>query len=128
MNCTDDWGCVDAGACYNAGVWNTTYCPDPKTLAWVPWALYLAWMAGTSTLAVCDSIGERLAWWLGITSPKYYYEIQEAKRMKKEEEERLARQDAEMAGWEKKQKEEGEVVSSHEMATAKVREEPLEKH
>ena len=100
---------------------------DPKTLAWVPWALYLAWLAGTSTLAVCDSLGERLAWWLGITSPKYYYEIQEAKRMKREEEERLSRQDAEMAGWEKKQKEEGEVVSSQEMATAKVREEPLEK-
>lgn len=48
--------------------------------------------------------------------------------MKREEEERLSRQDAEMAGWEKKQKEEGEVVSSQEMATAKVREEPLEKH
>ena len=101
---------------------------DPKTLAWVPWALYLAWLAGTSTLAVCDSLGERLAWWLGITSPKYYYEIQEAKRMKREEEERLSRQDAEMAGWEKKQQEEGEVVSSQEIATAKVREEPLEKH
>ena len=72
---------------------------DPKTLAWVPWALYLAWMAGTSTLAVCESIGERLAWWLGITSPKYYYEIQEAKRMLKEEEERKKNTDAEMAGW-----------------------------
>merc|ERR1712013_28194 len=34
-----------------------------------------------------------------ITSPKYYYEIQEAKRMQKEEEERKERQDAEMAGW-----------------------------
>ena len=49
--------------------------------------------------------------------------------MKREEEERLARQDAEMAGWEKKQ-EQGEVVNSQEMATAtaKNREEPLEKH
>ena len=103
---------------------------DPKSLAWVPWALYLAWMAGTSTLAVCDSLGERLAWWLGITSPKYYYEIQEAKRMKREEEERLARQDAEMAGWEKKEQGVGEdkVVSSQEMATANNREEPLERH
>ena len=83
-------------------------------------------MAGTSTLAVCDSLGERLAWWLGITSPKYYYEIQEAKRMKKEEEERLARQDAEMAGWEKKEQE--KVVSSQEMATANSKEEPVERH
>ena len=34
--------------------------------------------------------------------------------MKREEEERLARQDAEMAGWEKKEKQvrEGKVVSS----------------
>ena len=104
---------------------------DPKSLAWVPWALYLTWIAGTSTLAVCDSLGERLAWWLGITSPKYYYEIQEAKRMKREEEERLARQDAEMAGWEKKEQEgveEGKVVSSQEMANVNNREEPLERH
>ena len=106
---------------------------DPKSLAWVPWAVYLAWLAGTSTLAVCDSLGERLAWWLGITSPKYYYEIQEAKRMKREEEERLARQDAEMAGWEKKKEQgvggEDKVVSSQEMAaTANIREEPLERH
>jgi hypothetical protein len=27
-------------------------------------------------------VGEKLAWWLGITSPKYYYEIQEALRIK----------------------------------------------
>ena len=113
----------------NSKAYNCTQVVDPKSLAWVPWALYLGWLAGTSTLAVCDSIGERLAWWLGITSPKYYYEIQEAKRMKREEEERLARQDAEMAGWEKKQEQE-EVVNSQEMATvtAKNGDEPLEKH
>ena len=49
-----------------------------------------------------------------------------------EEEERLARQDAEMAGWEKKEQGvggEGNVVSSQEMAaTANIREEPLERH
>jgi hypothetical protein len=71
---------------------------DPKSLAWVPWTIYLGWLAATSTLAVCDSLGERLAWWLGITSPKYYYEIQEAKRMQAEEAERVARRDEEMAG------------------------------
>jgi hypothetical protein len=38
--------------------------------------------AGSRFLGVCDSVGEKLAWWLGITSPKYYYEIQEAIRMK----------------------------------------------
>ena len=44
---------------------------DPSTMSWLPWALYLAWLAATNTLAVCDSVGEKLAWWLGITSPKY---------------------------------------------------------
>jgi hypothetical protein len=32
-------------------------------------------------------VGEKLAWWLGITKPKFLYEIEEYKRMKKEEEE-----------------------------------------
>lgn len=32
-------------------------------------------------------MGEKLAWWLGITKPKFFYEIEEYKRMKKEEEE-----------------------------------------
>jgi len=68
-------------------------------MSWVPWMVYLAWVAATSTLTVCDAAGEKLAWWLGITSPKYYYEIQDAKRMLKEEEERKSKQDAEMAGW-----------------------------
>ena len=72
---------------------------NPSELSWLPWFLYLAWMSATSTLRAADSLGEKLAWWLGITSPKYYYEIQEAKRMLKEEEEKKARMDAEMAGW-----------------------------
>jgi len=32
-------------------------------------------------------MGEKLAWWLGITKPKFFYEIEEYKRMKQEEEE-----------------------------------------
>jgi len=68
-------------------------------MSWIPWLMYLAWMTASSGLSVCDNVGEKLAWWLGITSPKYYYEIQEAKRMLKEEEERKTRMDAEMAGW-----------------------------
>merc|ERR1719233_455420 len=68
---------------------------DPSTMSWIPCLVYLAWMASTRTLSVADAAGEKLAWWLGITSPKYYYEIQEAKRMQKEEEERKTRQDAE---------------------------------
>jgi hypothetical protein len=30
-------------------------------------------------------MGEKLAWWFGITQPKYLYEIEEYKRMKQEE-------------------------------------------
>jgi hypothetical protein len=40
------------------------------------------WSSGSRFLSVCDTVGEKLAWWLGITSPKYYYEIQEALRIK----------------------------------------------
>lgn len=36
----------------------------------------------------CDYMGEKLAWWFGITKPKFLYEIEEYERMKKEEEER----------------------------------------
>ena len=68
-------------------------------MSWAPWFIYLAWVSATSALRAADSLGEKLAWWLGITSPKYYYEIQEAKRMLKEEEERKKNMDAEMAGW-----------------------------
>ncbi len=30
-------------------------------------------------------MGEKLAWWLGITQPKFLYEIEEYKRMQEEE-------------------------------------------
>ena len=87
---------------------------NTSDMSWLPWVLYLAWLAATNTLSVCDSVGESLAWWLGITSPKYYYEIQEAKRMIKEEEERKSRLDAEMAGWVGEGEGEGGLVRSQE--------------
>lgn len=31
-------------------------------------------------------MGEKLAWWFGITKPKFLYEIEEYNRMKKEQE------------------------------------------
>ena len=87
-------------------------------MSWVPWFIYLAWVSATSTLQAADSLGEKLAWWLGITSPKYYYEIQEAKRMLKEEEEKKKSQDAEMAGWVGDSKE--GIVESQEAVRSKV--------
>lgn len=35
----------------------------------------------------CDTAGEKLAWFFGITKPKYFSEIQEYERMDEEERE-----------------------------------------
>lgn len=51
-----------------------------KTLTWVPWLSYKAWAAGSTALAACDYVGESLASFLGITTPKYYFELEEYKR------------------------------------------------
>lgn len=40
---------------------------------------------GTSVLAGCDYVGEGLASFLGITTPKYSFEIEEFKRMQAEQ-------------------------------------------
>lgn len=72
---------------------------DPRKLTWLPWMLYYTWFMGSSTLSYCDSVGEKLAWWFGITSPKYYYEIQEFERMKEEEEEEEKKRKVDEHGW-----------------------------
>ena len=54
---------------------------------------------GSSALSYCDFVGEKLAWWFGITSPKYYYELQEFERMKEEEEEEEKRRQVDEYGW-----------------------------
>ncbi|XP_012682292.1 protein FAM177A1 [Clupea harengus] len=66
---------------------NTMTIIDPSTLTWGPYVWFQMWRMATSTVSVCDYLGERLASILGITSPKYQYAIDEYYRMKKEEEE-----------------------------------------
>lgn len=44
------------------------------------------WMGGSKVLAACDYVGEKLAAALGITTPKYSYEIEQIKKMQKERE------------------------------------------
>lgn len=39
---------------------------------------------GSTVLAGCDYVGETLAEFLGITTPKYSYEIEEFKKMQEE--------------------------------------------
>ena len=72
---------------------------DPKTLPWVPYVGYMIWWLGSRTLAVCDYLGENLAWFLGITSPKFQYELDQYERMAKEEEEFENYIKSENAGW-----------------------------
>ncbi|XP_035530267.1 protein FAM177A1 [Morone saxatilis] len=60
---------------------------DSSKLTWGPYFWFHMWRMATSTVSVCDYMGERLASLFGITSPKYQYAIDEYYRMKKEEEE-----------------------------------------
>lgn len=60
---------------------------DPSKLTWGPYFWFHLWRMGTSTISVCDYMGEKLASLFGITTPKYQYAIDEYYRMKKEEEE-----------------------------------------
>ena len=54
---------------------------------WPTWLKYKATSGASKSLEVCDSLGEKLAWWFGITQPKYLYEIEEYLRIQKEEQE-----------------------------------------
>ncbi|XP_053366137.1 protein FAM177A1 [Clarias gariepinus] len=60
---------------------------DPSKLTWGPYFWFHMWRVATSTISVCDYLGEKMASMLGITTPKYQYAIDEYYRMKKEEEE-----------------------------------------
>ncbi|XP_068195536.1 protein FAM177A1 isoform X2 [Antennarius striatus] len=60
---------------------------DSSKLTWGPYVWFQMWRMATSTVSVCDYMGEKLASLFGITTPKYQYAIDEYHRMKKEEEE-----------------------------------------
>ncbi|XP_035220960.1 protein FAM177A1-like isoform X1 [Stegodyphus dumicola] len=72
---------------------------DAKTLPWIPYFGYLIWWIGSRTLSVCDYLGENLAWFLGITSPKFQYELEQYEKIVKEEEELQKYIKSENAGW-----------------------------
>ncbi|KAK3591621.1 hypothetical protein CHS0354_013805 [Potamilus streckersoni] len=59
---------------------------DPKTLPWGPWIWHYMLKTAKGTLWVADTCGEKLAWFFGITTPKYQYAIDEFYRLKAEEE------------------------------------------
>lgn len=53
-------------------------------LPWGKWLMHMASQTGKSVLATCDYVGEGIANFLGITSQKYFYEIEEYKRSLKQ--------------------------------------------
>ncbi|ESP02922.1 hypothetical protein LOTGIDRAFT_212450 [Lottia gigantea] len=59
---------------------------DPKTLKWVPWFWHYIVVSAVTALGAADFCGEKLAWFFGITSPKYQHAIDEYYRLKDEEE------------------------------------------
>lgn len=55
-------------------------------------------VGGNKVLAACDYVGEKVAAVLGITTPKYNYEIEQFKKIKKERE-KAAEEEMSMGGW-----------------------------
>ncbi|XP_069671518.1 protein FAM177A1 isoform X2 [Periplaneta americana] len=72
---------------------------NPRTLSWGPWIWYQTANVGSKSLQVCDFLGEHLASFFGITTPKYQYEIDEYDRIMAEEEERQQKEELELGGW-----------------------------
>ncbi|XP_020775413.1 protein FAM177A1 isoform X1 [Boleophthalmus pectinirostris] len=60
---------------------------DTSKMTWGPYVWFQMWRMATSTVSVCDYMGEKMASLFGITTPKYQYAIDEYYRIKKEEEE-----------------------------------------
>lgn len=57
---------------------------DPTKLTWGPYLWFYMLRVATSTLSVCDFLGEKIASVLGVSTPKYQYAIDEYYRMQKE--------------------------------------------
>lgn len=53
---------------------------------------------GNTVLAACDYVGESIAAFLGITTPKYSYELEQFKRMQ-EEKAKAEKEEKEVGGW-----------------------------
>ncbi|XP_014257340.1 uncharacterized protein LOC106671061 isoform X2 [Cimex lectularius] len=87
---------------------------NPATLTWMPWFIYQTVFVGNKTLAMCDFVGEYLASFFGITSPKYEYEIEHFKRMQAEENEKK-KDDLELGGW---IQQDTNVISSEQFRSA----------
>lgn len=68
-------------------------------MAWTPWLRLKASHTGQSMLKHCDAAGEAIGAFLGITTPKYAYEISVHKRMLVVEKRRAKLLAEKKAGW-----------------------------
>lgn len=60
--------------------------------------LHKAHHTSTRVLAACDFVGEKVAAFLGITTPKYEYEIEQWQRRQRQKAE-AHKEEAEVGGW-----------------------------
>lgn len=67
-------------------------------MTWGPWLAHKAISTSTVVLAKCDAMGESIAEFLGITTPKYSYELRAHQRMLAEQA-RVAKEDMDSASW-----------------------------
>ncbi|KAJ6634702.1 DNA repair protein XRCC1, partial [Pseudolycoriella hygida] len=71
---------------------------DESKLSWGPWLSLKAYKTGGYVLAGCDYVGETLASFVGITTHKYSYEIEQFQKMKEQEAEQQ-REDKEVGSF-----------------------------
>ncbi|EDO48588.1 predicted protein [Nematostella vectensis] len=65
---------------------------NPSDLTWPLWLWYYVVAVSTGALKVAEYLGEKLAYFFGITSPKYQYVIDEFYRLKEQEKEEKERE------------------------------------
>lgn len=87
---------------------------DPNLNEWLPWAWNRTVAVSSKILDGCDYVGEYLANFFGITSPKYQFEIDAYYRNQELEQELKTKEDLEMAGW-KENKYNGLITSDKEL-------------
>lgn len=73
---------------------NTSFQKAQKEMDWNPWLMYKVSQFGKKILRGADQAGEKLADGLGITSPKYEYEINQYKKqlLQKEREDKIEKE------------------------------------
>ncbi|XP_015124361.1 protein FAM177A1 [Diachasma alloeum] len=72
---------------------------DPNTLQWLPWIWHQTTWFSFKLLQGCDYVGEALADFFGITSPKYQFAINEYHRQQRILIAESEKEQLQMGGW-----------------------------